>query len=207
MIERKQVRCTVCKCVSRGRVPVGGDGETLYPKKHFTPESYDPRRPRNFRRPKCEGSEVPGITEGVRQLRPPLSILTVEGTQVPDGEYQTESGGSIHVKDSVLVEPEIDILALERERMAWSLETFPEATALSSLYKLRTEIDEIEVDLNLGISEPLEYADALMCLFDSAGRKGISPETMFEAFAQKLEINKARTWIKNPDNSYSHVKE
>lgn len=45
-----------------------------------------------------------------------------------------------------------------------------------------------------------------MCLFDSAGRAGVSVEDIFEAFALKLEINKTRTWIKNPDNTYSHKK-
>ena len=98
------------------------------------------------------------------------------------------------------------IIELEKERFAWSLKTFPEATAISSLRKLETEIEEIEVDIVEGHREPIEYADALMCLFDSAGRHGITVEEIFEAFAVKLEINKARVWKKNPDNSYSHVK-
>ena len=98
------------------------------------------------------------------------------------------------------------IFDLEFDRMQWSLRTFPEATALSSLCKLRTEIDEIEQDINIGKVEPLEYADALMCLFDSANRHGISMQSIFEAFSRKNEINKSRTWFKNEDNSYSHHK-
>jgi hypothetical protein len=43
-----------------------------------------------------------------------------------------------------------------------------------------------------------------MCLFDSAGRHGISVEQIFESFGEKSEINKERKWKKNPDNSYSH---
>lgn len=83
---------------------------------------------------------------------------------------------------------------------------FSEATALSSLCKLRSEITEIEQDIQNGKVEPLEYADALMCLFDSAGRNGILPQDIFEAFSRKNEINKSRTWFKNEDNSYSHHK-
>lgn len=98
------------------------------------------------------------------------------------------------------------IIQLEAERLAWSLKTFPEATSISSLRKLETEIKEIESDILAGIRQPEEYADALMCLFDSAGRQGIFPEEIYEEYAKKFEINKNRKWVKNPDNSYSHVK-
>lgn len=102
----------------------------------------------------------------------------------------------------------IDIIELEKERMEWSLKNFPEATAISSLRKLESEIEEIEVDIIERHREPKEYADALMCLFDSAGRQEIPiyPEEIFKAFAEKLEINKNRTWVKNADNTYSHKK-
>lgn len=95
---------------------------------------------------------------------------------------------------------------LERDRLAWSLITFPEATKESSLYKLREEIKEILKDLKKGHANPIEYADALMCLLDSAGRAGLTMKDILAAFEHKLEINKKRTWRKNADNSYSHVK-
>jgi hypothetical protein len=102
------------------------------------------------------------------------------------------------------------IIELEQERMEWSLKNFPYATATSSLRKLEGEIKEVELELNMpNINlHPLkmEYADCLMCLFDSAGRVGITPEMIFQGFAEKLEINKNRIWIKNSDNTYSHVK-
>lgn len=102
------------------------------------------------------------------------------------------------------------IIELEAERLEWSLETFPEATAFSSLQKLLDEIEEVEIDLAFTpVNEydlTLEYADCLMCLFDSAGRVGILPQQIFDAFAFKLEKNKSRTWIKNSNNTYSHVK-
>lgn len=102
---------------------------------------------------------------------------------------------------------------LETERMAWSLETFTEATAISSLIKLEGEINEVEkalfeVQAEIGTKEEAaeEYADCLMCLFDSAGRAGITPAMLRDAFEKKLAKNKARKWIKNPDNTYSHEK-
>lgn len=104
-----------------------------------------------------------------------------------------------------------NIIHLEQERMEWSLKTFPEATAMSSIQHLKREIREVEEHLEvfgLHNEEELteEYTDCLKCLFDSAGRAGISPEQIFKAFAIKLAKNKARTWTKNADNSYSHVK-
>jgi hypothetical protein len=96
---------------------------------------------------------------------------------------------------------------LENERLQWSLKTFPEATAISSLRKLEEEIKEIEADILEGKKVPEEYADALMCLFDSAGRHGISVHEIISAFAIKLIKNKNRKWVKNPDNTYSHIKQ
>lgn len=101
----------------------------------------------------------------------------------------------------------MDIIELEEQRLRWSLDKFPDASPISSLRKLESEIEEIEVDIVEGHRNPEEYADALMCLFDSAGRQGIFVEEIFESFAEKFEINKKRKWKKNPDNTYSHVKQ
>jgi hypothetical protein len=101
----------------------------------------------------------------------------------------------------------MNILQIEQQRLEWSLKTFIEATPVSSLRKLESEIKEIEENIVAGIRDPEEYADALMCLLDSAGRQEIYADQIFEAFANKFEKNKTRTWKKNPDNSYSHIKE
>lgn len=98
------------------------------------------------------------------------------------------------------------LTVLEAERLRWSLYTFPEATALSSLFKLFEEMCEIESDIIAGKRTPEEYADAMMCIFDSAGRQGIYLPELIGAFNDKLQKNKSRTWIKNPDNTYSHKK-
>lgn len=100
----------------------------------------------------------------------------------------------------------VDILKLEEERFAWSLKKFIEATPISSLRKCEEEILEIEKDILSGSVNPVEYADALMCLFDSAGRCGISVQEIFAAYQLKFEENKLRSWKKNADNSYSHIK-
>ncbi len=100
------------------------------------------------------------------------------------------------------------LVQLEYDRMAWSFDTFKEATALSSLDKALEEIREAKVDIIKKDIKALtiEYADILMCVFDSAGRVGVFPEEIIEAFEKKLAINKARAWIKNEDNTYSHEK-
>ncbi len=101
-----------------------------------------------------------------------------------------------------------NLIELENQRLEWSLKNFPEATAHSSLVKAEGEIKEIMVDLAEGKRRPEEYADVLMCMFDSAGRQKepITVKEIIQAFAAKLEKNKNRTWKKNPDNTYSHVK-
>lgn len=116
----------------------------------------------------------------------------------------------LHSDNTIIIsfkEP-IDMIALINERMKWSFQTFPEATALSSLIKLQGEVEELQADILIGKRSPLEYADILHCVFDIAGREvdPVSPEEIFQAFKDKFEINKNRTWIKNADNTYSHKK-
>lgn len=99
----------------------------------------------------------------------------------------------------------------------WSSKTFPESTMYSSLIHARKEIYEIEsalheIEKRIFIERKVtsfddvryEYVDALMCIIDSANRAGIRPLELMDAFQDKLEINKARTWIKNNDGTYSH---
>lgn len=105
-----------------------------------------------------------------------------------------------------------NLIKLENERMEWALATFPEATKFSSLEKLRDELKEVEAELHSDFPVPdfriaEEYADCLMCLFDSAGRAGINAEGIAYAFSRKLKLNKSRKWVKNDNNTYSHVKQ
>ena len=92
--------------------------------------------------------------------------------------------------------------------IGFTLETFPDATVLSSLAKARGEIAEVCHAILEGGREQIaeEYADVIMCLLDSAVRIGINPVDIKRAFAAKVTKNKSRSWVKNPDNTYSHVK-
>lgn len=100
----------------------------------------------------------------------------------------------------------VKFLKAERERMQWSKDTFTEATSLSSLEKAKGEINEMIQDITNGKKEPKEPADIIMCVFDSSGRHEMDVINVMEAYIEKVEINKARKWKKNPDNTYSHIK-
>lgn len=92
----------------------------------------------------------------------------------------------------------------------FSSQVFTDATVESSIEKLRGEIKELEHALSFDEDASTnfaaeEYADCIMCLFDSANRAGYSPSAIIEAFHNKLIKNKLRMWKKNPDNTYSHI--
>ncbi len=103
----------------------------------------------------------------------------------------------------------MDYKKLMDDHIAFAIPTFKNSTAFSSLLKLRTEIEEVEIEMLYGTTKmflPAEYADCMMCILDSAARAGILPNEIMIAFAEKLEINKLREWVENPDHTYSHVK-
>jgi len=100
----------------------------------------------------------------------------------------------------------MDIIELEKKRMERSLKTFPHATPRGSLERAKEEIKEIQEYIDNGVKDPYEYLDAIMCIFDVAGRMGISAREVMIAYELKLDINTKRTWNRNPDNSYSHKK-
>lgn len=99
---------------------------------------------------------------------------------------------------------------LEAERFKWSLEKFPDTTVGAGLVKAMDEIQEVILAVREKASKDElseEYVDAIMCLLDSAARAGIYIGDIRDAYEKKLAKNKARTWKKNDDNTYSHVKE
>ena len=100
----------------------------------------------------------------------------------------------------------MNILELEKKRLEWSFKTFTEETPQGALIKAREEIKEIEDDIANGIKDPVEYADAIMCIFEAGGRFGISAEEILVAYEKKIDINIKRIWKKNPGGSYSHIK-
>lgn len=126
-------------------------------------------------------------------------------------EFQVVDASDLAAYVQSLMGEENNLVQLEAERLAWSKEVFTDATPQSSLNKLEEEIKEVREGLsNDDRRDKLteEYADCLMCLFDSAGRieTPITPEEIIRAFEVKLIKNKSRKWKKNDDNTYSHVK-
>lgn len=95
------------------------------------------------------------------------------------------------------------------EFLNWSIPIFDKATPASSLKKCIKEIDEIKKAFT---DEPIneadiaeEYADAILCLIDSAKRAGFDIETIRASISRKIKINKARNWKHNSDHTYSHI--
>ena len=101
----------------------------------------------------------------------------------------------------------LDLISLEADRVAWSRQTFPDATAMGCLEHVRKEITEIEEALRQGLPVAVEYADAIMLLLDSAARAGIDCRQVLQAYKDKIEVNKKRNWQKDGDGDYKHVEE
>jgi len=105
---------------------------------------------------------------------------------------------------------ENEIVSLEAKRLEWSLKLFKTANPISSIIKLQNELEEVIAELSAEtinkehLSE--EYADCLMCLFDSAGRAGILPTDIFKSFSEKLKVNLSSEWIDNGNGTYSRIK-
>lgn len=139
----------------------------------------------------------------------PQYYLLNELISIEDARFMDEEQADCHC--DVLngnAKRSLTLQELHAQHVIWTGNTFPEATAKSSLAKLRSEVDELEkeLDSNSTANVPEEYVDVLMCLFDSAARYGLNIYDLTEAFQNKLEKNKSRQWVKNPDNTYSHVK-
>ena len=99
------------------------------------------------------------------------------------------------------------------EFIEFSLPTFANATSFSSLDKLAIEVIEVKCAMDNDVFGHLdaghlaeEYADCIMCLFDSAARAGVGVESINAALCRKLVLNKSRKWVENADKTYSHIK-
>jgi NTP pyrophosphatase (non-canonical NTP hydrolase) len=102
-----------------------------------------------------------------------------------------------------------NLTTLAEDFTAWSLPTFAEAHAVTSLAKLGDEVSEVIQAVVTGRADEEvaeEMADVMMCVFDAAARMDITPAMLTSAFAAKLKKNKARTWKRNDNGTYSHVK-
>lgn len=98
------------------------------------------------------------------------------------------------------------------ESAEFSLNTFINSTSYSSLEHLKEEVLEVQKELTIyeTVDRPAllkEYADCFLCLISSAAREGITAKEIVAAMDAKAQINKARKWKLNTNNTYSHVKE
>ena len=96
-------------------------------------------------------------------------------------------------------------IELETERREWSQSTF-DSSALGSLAKVESEAQEVRENLVKGVDDIEEITDLIMASFDVLMRSGFTLDQFKESYAKKLKINQGRTWEKNEDGSYSHVK-
>lgn len=99
---------------------------------------------------------------------------------------------------------ELELLFERHKKFAHK--TFPESTAESSLLGLEREIQEIRNEPDKR-KKGIEYIDGLFYWADSFSRAGFTFNDMKVFMKEKLSINENRDWNKNPDNSYSHIKQ
>jgi phosphoribosyl-ATP pyrophosphohydrolase len=93
--------------------------------------------------------------------------------------------------------------------MDWSVSIFKNATAFSAINKLKSEANELQWAIKAMDKSRIkdEYADCLLCLFNSASNSGFTAQELIQAAEEKAEINYNRTWkIDGSGNTYSHVK-
>ncbi|HMX86530.1 MAG TPA: hypothetical protein PKD14_11385, partial [Saprospiraceae bacterium] len=59
------------------------------------------------------------------------------------------------------------------EIVAWQTETFVQSTALSKIYHLKEEIEELIIELGIyGTNKRMEFADCFFLLFGAAAAEG-----------------------------------
>lgn len=124
---------------------------------------------------------------------------------------------AVDIVNTLLVEiDELKVLEkLFAEHQKFAAIRFPESTWQSSLRGLEREIKEVELaKFDYSVIDGhenrkllgFEYMDCFKYLLDSMKRNGFDASEIKDLFAEKMAINKERTWAKNKDDSYSHVK-
>lgn len=81
-------------------------------------------------------------------------------------------------------------------------ETFPDATAQHHYKKLSQEALE-------AMAKPYdksEAADCLIALFAAIDKSGFTIQDIQAAAAEKMIINRQRSWTRHPDGTYQHKK-
>jgi len=77
-----------------------------------------------------------------------------------------------------------------------------DSNVFNYLNKLKAEIKEVEEDTK----QIEEYADCLIALFGASNSAGITYDELKNIALNKMVINKNRTWEKQPDGTFQHIK-
>lgn len=133
----------------------------------------------------------------LRGSKGPTAVLSEQnqkaGLDMPEVLCQAES--CVQTGRSSIAEVQKDITD-------WADRTFPDRTYQGTFNKLVFE--EIPELINGGVYDPMEYADILILVLDLAYLVGVDAE---KAVAEKMAINKERTWQKNPISGlFRHIK-
>ncbi|ELH1937233.1 DUF550 domain-containing protein [Salmonella enterica] len=101
-------------------------------------------------------------------------------------------------------QPEPERELVRREHAEWSDKTFGDVGPIGPLKHLSKEALEAAADP----SDPLEWADMQLLLWDAQRRMGLSDDFITRAMVEKLAINKARQWPEPKDGEPRlHIKE
>lgn len=98
---------------------------------------------------------------------------------------------------------------LARDHAEWSRETFGDDESRGPMGALKhLEKEAVEAQQAVGthaINE--ELADCLLLLLDASRRSGVKPLQLVKAAQEKMEKNKARTWLQPiADEPVEHVR-
>jgi len=79
-----------------------------------------------------------------------------------------------------------DLLELEKDRFAASLAKSPTASYRDAILELKVSVERLSMAEAQGEADPMSFAGALACIFECAGRAGITVEDVVQAFAAKF---------------------
>lgn len=99
---------------------------------------------------------------------------------------------------------DLDLVHLLREMLVWSKETFGCGIRTEPILK-HIEMEVKEVRDSKG-EDPYEWIDIIILAMDGALNAGYTPEEIAFFLRNKFEKNKKRTYEKNKDGVFLHVK-
>lgn len=93
------------------------------------------------------------------------------------------------------------------DHVNWVNETFPDHTEEGHFYKLVEEVDELASTIGMATKRKgAELVDIILVCFSYAAKAGISYNELEYMIKEKIKINRARKWEKQPDGTYQHIR-